>query len=95
VQGTEGSKGDTGASGEKGDSGPQGVKGDKGDRGETGATGATGPKGEGLLPGSLLMLAAGSPAPAGYTFVGRFDMQPADTDRGRGSQLQVDMYRKN
>jgi hypothetical protein len=45
--------------------------------------------------GSMLFLAADAPAPAGYTFVGRFDMQPVASNRGRGTQMQVDVYRRN
>jgi hypothetical protein len=89
-----GPKGDQGAKGDIGATGAQGVKGDKGDKGEKGDT-VVGPQGEGLMPGSMLFLAAGTPAPAGYAFVGRFDMQPSVSNRGRGIQIQVDVYRKN
>jgi hypothetical protein len=47
------------------------------------------------MPGSLLFLPAGSAAPAGYTFIGTFNLQPAATNRGQGSQVQVDGYRRN
>ena len=59
------------------------------------AVGPAGPQGEGLMTGSLLFLPAGSPAPAGYSFIGTFNLQPANTNRGQGSQVQVDGYRRN
>jgi hypothetical protein len=43
----------------------------------------------------MLMLAAGSPAPSGYTVVGTFDLTPTDDSRSRGVALRVDIYRKN
>ena len=64
--------------------------------GPVGPAGPTGPRGlpgEGLFAGSLLMLDAGSAAPAGYTFVGTFDMVSSDS-RGR-AVVRVDVYRKN
>ena len=75
--------------------GPQGPQGPQGLQGPVGAVGATGPQGEGLFSGSMLMLAAGSLAPTGYTVVGTFDLTPIDDSRSRGVALRVDIYRKN
>ena len=46
------------------------------------------------VPGSLLMLPAGSSAPAGYTFIGTFDLAPSGS-RGRPAMMPVDIYRRN
>ena len=35
------------------------------------------------MPGSLLMLPAGAPAPPNYTYVGTFDLTPSLDSRGR------------
>ena len=51
-------------------------------------------KGDGLMPGSLLMLPSGSLAPAGYTFVGTFNLDPADTNK-KTAVVRVDVYRHN
>jgi hypothetical protein len=47
------------------------------------------------VPGSLLMLPAGSSAPPGYTFIGTFDFAPNNGSRGRPAMMPVDMYRRN
>lgn len=47
------------------------------------------------VPGSLLMLPAGSSAPPGYTFIGTFDFAPSNGSRGRPEMMPVDMYRRN
>ena len=60
--------------------------------GPQGPSGPTGPQGEGLIPGSLLMLPAGSPAPAGYTFMDTIDLAPSDGPRGRSKLWRVDVY---
>lgn len=90
--GPAGPSGPAGATGPEGPAGPQGAAGPAGPQGPAGPTG---PQGEGLMPGSLLLLPAGSAAPAGYTFVGRFDLQPSSDNRGRGTQMPVDLYRRN
>ena len=83
--GPTGATGATGATGSSGEQGIQGVPGITGDTGATGAqgipgipgaTGADGAQGEGLQPGSLLMLPAGSPVPAGYTLIDTFELNP-------------------
>jgi hypothetical protein len=38
------------------------------------------------------MVPSGSPVPAGYAFVGTFDLIPSAG--GRGSAIAVDLYRK-
>ncbi len=93
--GPQGPKGDTGPQGAPGPQGPVGATGSQGIQGPMGPPGPTGPQGEGLMSGSLLLLPAGSPAPPGYTFVGTFDLQPSESNRGRGVQLRVDLYRRN
>lgn len=66
-----------------------------GPAGPAGPEGPMGPQGEGLFSGSMLMLAAGSAAPSGYTLVGTYDLTPSDDSRARGVALRVDVYRKN
>jgi len=65
--------------------------------GAIGPTGAIGATGDGLMSGALLLLPAGSPAPAGYTFLGTFDLsqQGGNAVRGRPASIAVDVYRKN
>lgn len=62
--------------------GPQGPKGDKGDPAE-------------LPSGTLLMLLAGDPAPAGYSLVGTFDQVIKPADGGGARQTTIRLYRKN
>ena len=96
--GSEGPQGPTGPSGPAGPTGPQGAPGPTGPQGVQGVpgpVGLTGDKGEGLAAGALMFLAAGAPAPAGYTYVGSFDLTPSDDSRSRGVALRVDMYRRN
>jgi hypothetical protein len=38
------------------------------------------------------MVPSGAPVPAGYVFVGTFDLIP--TSGGRGSSISVDVYRR-
>jgi hypothetical protein len=97
-EGPQGPVGPEGPQGPVGPEGPQGPKGDRGDVGPMGPAGTAGPKGdpgEGLMPGSLLMLPAGSPAPLRYTYVGTFDLTPSLDSRGRNTAMSVDMYRRN
>jgi hypothetical protein len=101
AQGPKGDQGDPGAIGPKGDKGDIGPKGDAGPQGPVGpvgpmgAQGPAGPKGEGLFSGSLLFVEANSPVPAGYTYIGTFDLTPSADSRGRAAMIRVDMYRKN
>jgi hypothetical protein len=97
-QGPQGERGPQGPVGPAGPQGPPGADGAPGPQGPTGAVGPqgpVGPQGEGLFPGSLLMLPAGSPAPAGYTFLGTFDLQPSGENRGLMSQYRVDLYQRH
>ena len=91
-QGPEGPQGPPGPKGEKGD---QGDKGDKGDKGDPGDRGEKGDRGEGLFSGSLLLLPAGAPKPAGYTWIGTFGLVPSGGDSTISGQLRVDVYRRN
>ncbi len=59
--------------------------------GSMGPAGPAGPKGEGLFPGSMVMVTRGAPAPAGYTFVATIELPRAS---GSG-KVQVDLYRRN
>ena len=93
--GPEGPQGPVGPEGPQGPDGPPGPKGDRGDVGAMGPAGAKGDPGEGLMPGSLLMLPAGSPAPLRYTYVGTFDLTPSLDSRGRNTAMSVDVYRRN
>jgi hypothetical protein len=91
--GPEGSIGPMGPQGPQGAQGSQGVQGAPGPQGPIGPAGPTGPQGEGLFAGSIVMVAAGGTAPAGYTYVGTFDLSPS---RPRsGGAITVDLYRKN
>ena len=95
--GPEGPQGPAGPEGPQGPAGPVGAKGERGDAGTMGPAGPAGPKGdpgEGLTPGSLLMLPAGSPAPPHYTYVGTFDLTPSMDSRGRNIAMAVDVYRR-
>ena len=47
-----------------------------------------------MMTGSMLFLAAGAPAPAGYTFMGRFDLSPSNV-KGKPTVMQFDVYRRN
>ena len=46
------------------------------------------------MSGALLMLPAGSPAPGGYTRMGRFILA-SEADRSRNAEMVVDVYRRN
>jgi hypothetical protein len=94
-QGPQGERGARGARGDKGDTGAAGPQGPAGPQGAVGPQGPAGPQGEGLFPGALLMLPAGSPAPGNYTFVGTFELTPSGGSRGRGGMVAVDVYRRN
>jgi hypothetical protein len=48
--------------------------------------------GDGLFSGALVMVQAGSPAPPGYTFVGRFVLSGAPP--GPKPKMEVDLYRQ-
>lgn len=93
--GENGATGPMGERGPQGPDGPAGPAGPRGPQGPVGATGAQGAQGEGLFSGSMLMLAAGSSAPSGYTLVGTYDLTPSGDSRSRGVALRVDVYRKN
>lgn len=90
--GAQGPQGESGPAGSQGPAGAQGPAGPQGTTGATGATGQTGPQGEGLFSGSLLFLPAHSPAPQGYTYVGRFDLTTSQSPK---TTIQVDIYRRN
>ena len=62
--------------------GAQGEQGPQSDVGPQGPAGPEGRQGEG-------------PAPAGYTFVGTFDLAPSGAPRGRPMMMAVDVYRRN
>jgi hypothetical protein len=91
-QGPEGSQGLAGPAGATGPQGPQGVA---GSQGPVGPQGPVGLHGEGLIPGSLVMLVQGTPAPAGYTFVGKYTVLPALLQNPLPPPVTVFVYRKN
>jgi hypothetical protein len=91
-QGPPGPAGPEGPQGPAGDTGPMGPAGPMGPEGPQGPAGA---QGEGLFSGSMLMLAAGSAAPSGYTLVGTYDLSPSGDSRARSVALRVDVYRRN
>lgn len=94
-QGLKGDIGATGLQGPKGDTGLQGLKGDPGAQGFQGLQGPSGPTGEGLVTGSMLILPAGSPPPANYTYVGSYSLTPTTGGKGPKALLNVDVYRKS
>ena len=89
--GPAGPQGATGPQGPAGIQGPAGTQGPAGPQGPQGIPGATGPQGEGLFAGSLLLLPGGAPAPAGYDYVGSFNLVAAPP---RNVSLPIDVYRK-
>jgi len=100
-QGPQGEQGPAGSIGPQGPAGPAGATGATGATGAAGANGATGaigpvgpqgPQGEGLMTGAMILLPTGSPAPGGYTFVGRYDFTTATNPK---TTIRLDMYRKN
>jgi hypothetical protein len=108
LQGTQGATGDGGEDGADGVDGTNGTNGTNGVGGATGATGVgvPGAQGEGLFPGSMLILPAGAPAPAGYSLVGSYEFDPlrgrastkssSKSTKGRGTpRLAVDVYIRN
>ena len=94
-QGVQGANGANGATGPQGPSGPQGATGPQGPMGPMGMQGPAGPPGDGGLPGALLLLPAGTPAPEGYVLIGTFDLSPSDGSRGRPAMFRVDVYRRD
>ena len=90
--GAEGPQGVPGAPGAAGPQGPSGPAGAQGVPGPQGPAGPAGPQGEGLFSGSMVMVPSGAPVPAGYVFVGTFDLIPSSG--GRSSAIAVDVYRK-
>jgi hypothetical protein len=90
-QGPAGAQGPAGPAGTQGAEGPQGIAGPEG---QAGPQGPAGPQGESLVSGSLLVLAEGTPAPAGYTYVGKQILLPALQNPPQGP-LVMFVYRKN
>ena len=90
--GTTGATGATGPAGPIGPAGPTGATGATGSVGATGATGPQGPQGEGLFSGAMILLPTGSPAPSGYTYIGKYDFTTATNPK---TTIRLDMYRKN
>jgi hypothetical protein len=90
-RGPRGPAGPAGTTGATGAPGPQGIA---GPAGPAGPQGAAGPQGESLVSGSMLVLAAGTPPPAGYTYVGKYALLPGLQDLEQGA-LVMHVYRKN
>jgi hypothetical protein len=93
-QGIQGEPGPQGVPGPQGATGPQGPIGPQGVAGPMGPVGPVGPaglQGEGLFPGSLVMVTRGAPAPAGYTFVSTVELGRV----GTSGKIDVDLYRRN
>jgi N-acetylneuraminic acid mutarotase len=100
LQGPPGPQGPAGPTGPTGATGPQGPKGDtgavgpmgpQGIQGLTGPIGPQGPTGPGLISGSLLLLADGVSAPAGYSYIGTYAIELKADNNVR---LSVNVYRK-
>jgi hypothetical protein len=98
--GPEGPMGPQGPAGPQGLAGPAGPNGAQGPEGIAGLQGAAGPQGpagaqgESLVSGSMLTLAAGTPPPAGYTYVGKYTLLPALQNPPQGP-LVMYVYRKD
>src|SRR5262249_50835698 len=69
-QGPPGPTGRAGAVGRMGSQGPAGPIGATGPAGAVGPVGPQGPAGVGLVPGAILTVQPGFPAPAGFTKIG-------------------------
>jgi hypothetical protein len=92
--GATGIAGTNGATGPTGATGATGLAGSTGPTGATGATGLTGATGVGFVSGALLELVHGTPAPAGFTLLGRTSVSYVDpTNHTR--TVSVDLYRKS
>jgi hypothetical protein len=59
-----------------------------------GLQGLAGPAGEGLFSGALAFVEQGQPAPAGYSFIGSFNVNAKDA-QGRNFTLRMDVYRRD
>jgi Collagen triple helix repeat (20 copies) len=94
-QGLQGPAGPVGPQGAMSPAGPAGAPGPQGPQGLAGPGGPMGPQGDGLFYGSLLMVDSGRPQPAGYVYVGTFDLTPSGDARRRGMLMRIDLYRKN
>jgi hypothetical protein len=100
-QGPEGPMGPEGPAGPQGPAGPAGATGSQGAQGVAGPTGPVGPhgpvgpQGEGLISGAYLLLEEGTPAPAGYTYVGKHKLLPSLLQNPLPPPLTVVVYRKN
>jgi hypothetical protein len=93
--GPAGPVGPAGPAGAAGATGPQGPQGVAGPVGPVGPQGMVGPQGEGLISGAFLLLAEGTSAPAGYTYVGKYKLLPALLQNPLPPALTVFVYRKN
>ena len=67
------------------------VRGPTGPSGPQGATGPQGPAGVGIVSGAILYVPTGNPAPAGFTKLGRSNINLT----GHTNGLNVDVYIKN
>jgi hypothetical protein len=78
--------------------GLQGPAGPQGPQGNPGVAGAQGPAGVGFVPGAVLMLKKGTPAPAGFTRLGvlKSDLEIKKSRRNNDdNELEVEVYLKN
>ena len=90
--GPQGLPGLPGVEGPQGPAGPAGATGAAGAAGAIGPVGPQGPQGEGLMSGAIIFLPTLSPAPNGYTYIGRFEFSTATSPK---TTVSLDMYRKN
>jgi hypothetical protein len=65
-----------------------------GPEGQVGPAGPQGPAGESLVPGSLLFMASGFAAPAGYALLGSTDITLTVPGVKRGAKITVNVYQK-
>jgi hypothetical protein len=92
--GPAGLQGPAGAQGTDGLQGPTGLQGPKGDKGDKGDAGPEGPAGA-PVPGSLLLMPEGMPAPAGYRRLGTLaDGRIDDDERHHKVRLRIVVWQK-
>jgi hypothetical protein len=88
------STGPEGPQGPVGPEGPPGPPGPTGAEGPQGPTGPQGPAGEGLIPGSLLLLPAGFQPPPGYMFIGSSVFNVSPEGETRNVRFVIYIYQK-
>jgi N-acetylneuraminic acid mutarotase len=95
ISGSPGATGATGLTGPAGPAGPQGVAGSAGPIGPAGPPGPQGVAGLNVPAGTIIWLAAGTPAPANYTLIGTTTQSIQVPGQKKVSNITFDVYRKD